>query len=101
MSNQPYSFFKSVEKSFDKAARFTKWEKGLLEQIKACNSIYSMRFPVKMDDGRIEVIEAYRVQHSQHKTPCKGGIRFALSVNLDEVMALAALMTFHCAISNG
>ena len=50
-----YSFFQSVEKSFDKASKFTNWENGLLEQIKACNSIYSMRFPVKMDDGHIEV----------------------------------------------
>jgi glutamate dehydrogenase (NAD(P)+) len=95
-----YSFFHSVEQSFDKAAKFTKWEKGLLEQIKACNSIYSMKFPVKMDDGRIEVIEAYRVQHSQHKTPCKGGIRFSMAVNQDEVMALASLMTYKCAIVN-
>lgn len=96
----PYSFFQSVEKSFDKAANFTQWEKGLLEQIKACNSVYSMRFPVKMDDGRIEVIEAYRVQHSQHKSPCKGGIRFSNEVNQDEVMALASLMTYKCAIVN-
>jgi glutamate dehydrogenase (NAD(P)+) len=99
-SQQPYSFFQSVEKSFDKAAKFTKWEKGVLEQIKACNSVYSMRFPVKMDDGRIEVIEAYRVQHSQHKSPCKGGIRFSDEVNQDEVMALASLMTYKCAIVN-
>ncbi|HCL05055.1 MAG TPA: glutamate dehydrogenase [Chitinophagaceae bacterium] len=98
--HKPYSFFHSVERSFDKAAKFTKWEKGLLEQIKACNSIYSMRFPVKMDDGRIEVIEAYRVQHSQHKSPCKGGIRFSDEVNQDEVMALASLMTYKCAIVN-
>jgi len=98
--NKEYSFFQSVEKSFDKASKYTKWEKGILEQIKACNSIYSMRFPVKMDDGRIEVIEAYRVQHSQHKSPCKGGIRFSLAVNQDEVMALAALMTYKCAIVN-
>jgi len=98
--HKPYSFFQSVERSFDKAAKFTKWEKGLLEQIKACNSIYSMRFPVKMDDGRIEVIEAYRVQHSQHKSPCKGGIRFCEEVNQDEVMALASLMTYKCAIVN-
>lgn len=99
-SQQPYSFFESVEKSFDKASKFTKWEKGLLEQIKACNSVYSMRFPVKMDDGTIEVIEAYRVQHSQHKSPCKGGIRFSEEVNQDEVMALASLMTYKCAIVN-
>ena len=99
-NNQPYSFFESVEKSFDKASKFTTWEQGILDQIKACNSIYSMRFPVKMDDGHIEVIEAYRVQHSQHKSPCKGGIRFSMAVNQDEVMALASLMTYKCAIVN-
>ena len=99
-AQKEYSFFQSVEKSFDKAAKFTKWDRGLLEQIKACNSIYSMRFPVKLDDGTIEVIEAYRVQHSQHKTPCKGGIRFSEAVNEDEVMALASLMTYKCAIVN-
>ncbi|MEY4051908.1 MAG: Glu/Leu/Phe/Val dehydrogenase [Chitinophagia bacterium] len=98
--NNEYSFFQSVERSFDKASKFTNWEQGILEQIKACNSIYSMRFPVKMDDGHIEVIEAYRVQHSQHKSPCKGGIRFSMAVNQDEVMALAALMTYKCAIVN-
>jgi glutamate dehydrogenase (NAD(P)+) len=54
---------------------------------------------VKIGD-KIEVIKAYRVQHSHHKTPCKGGIRFATAVNLDEVMALAALMTYKCAIVN-
>ena len=100
MSTQNHSFFENVEISFDKAAKFTKWDKGLLEQIKACNSIYSMKFPVKMDDGRIEVIEAFRVQHSQHKTPCKGGIRFSEFVNDDEVKALASLMTYKCAIVN-
>jgi glutamate dehydrogenase (NAD(P)+) len=100
MSNEQYSFFHNVERSFDKAAKFTKWDKGLLEQIKACNSVYRMRFPVKMDDGRIEVVEAYRVQHSQHKTPCKGGIRFSDAVDQDEVMALASLMTYKCAIVN-
>ena len=59
-----------------------------------------MRFPVKRDDGSIEVIEAYRVQHSHHKAPCKGGIRFSDEVNQDEVMALASLMTYKCAIVN-
>lgn len=94
-----YSFFGAVEKSFDKAAKFTSWDPGLLEQIKQCNAVYRMHFPVKVGD-KIEVIKAYRVQHSQHKLPCKGGIRFATSVNLDEVMALAALMTYKCAIVN-
>lgn len=94
-----YSFFGAVEKSFDKAAKFTNWDPGILEQIKQCNSVYRMHFPVKIGD-KVEVIKAYRVQHSHHKTPCKGGIRFATSVNLDEVMALAALMTYKCAIVN-
>ncbi|HEX6333294.1 MAG TPA: Glu/Leu/Phe/Val dehydrogenase [Flavisolibacter sp.] len=98
--NTEYSFFGAVERSFDKAAKFTNWDPGVLEQIKACNAVYRMKFPVRMDDGRIEVIEAYRVQHSHHKTPCKGGIRFAAEVNQDEVMALAALMTYKCAIVN-
>lgn len=94
-----YSFFGAVEQSFDKAAKFTSIDPGLLEQIKQCNSVYRMHFPVKIGD-KIEVIKAYRVQHSHHKTPCKGGIRFSTAVNLDEVMALAALMTYKCAIVN-
>lgn len=94
-----YSFFDAVCKSFDKAAKFTSFDQGLLEQIKQCNSVLRMNFPVRIGD-RIEVIKAYRVQHSQHKLPCKGGIRFSDMVNLDEVMALAALMTYKCAIVN-
>lgn len=100
MSSTAYSFFESVERSFDKAANFTKWDPGILEQIKACNSVLRLRFPVKRDNGTIEVMEAYRVQHSHHKAPCKGGIRFSDEVNQDEVMALAALMTYKCAIVN-
>ncbi len=100
MSDKHYSFFGAVERSFDKAAQHTKWDTGILDQIKACNAVYRMRFPIKRDDGNIEVIEAYRVQHSHHKTPCKGGIRFSMEVNQDEVMALAALMTYKCAIVN-
>ena len=99
-STVPYSFFQSVEKSFDKAAIFTDWDPGILEQIKQCNSVYQMRFPIKRENGEIVTIEAYRVQHSHHKAPCKGGIRFSLAVNQDEVMALAALMTYKCAIVN-
>src|SRR3954447_2414559 len=101
MSKQKsYSFFESVTKSFDKAASYTKWEPGLLEQIKVCNAVYQMHFPIRRDNGKIEVIEAYRVQHWHHKSPCKGGIRFSQEVNQDEVMALAALMTYKCAIVN-
>ena len=86
MQNQNFSFFQSVERSFDKAAKFTKWDKGLLTQIKACNSIYSMRFPVKMDDGRIEVIEAYQFYGKGHQTLAgKSGARylFLCSISID------------------
>ncbi len=97
MSNKNYSFFQSVEDYFDNAASATKLPKGLLEQIKACNAVYQMRFPVKIGKN-YHVIEAYRVQHSHHRLPTKGGIRYAMSVNQDEVMALAALMSYKCAI---
>jgi glutamate dehydrogenase (NAD(P)+) len=96
-SGHEISFFGNVERYFDRAAAFTNYPKGLLDQIKVCNSVYQMRFPVKIGD-KVEVIEAYRVQHSQHKVPCKGGIRYSMAVNQDEVMALAALMTYKCAI---
>lgn len=94
-----YSFFDAVCNSFDKAAGYTSFDKGILEQIKQCNSVLRLHFPVKVGD-KIEVVKAYRVQHSHHKLPCKGGIRFSDMVNLDEVMALAALMTYKCAIVN-
>lgn len=93
-----YSFFKNVENYFDNAAKHTNLPKGLLNQIKSCNAVYSMRFPVKMGTGDYEVIEAYRVQHSHHRLPTKGGIRYSDGVTQDEVMALAALMTYKCAI---
>lgn len=99
-TNVPYSFFNNVERSFDKAAVFTQWDSGILRQIKECNSVYQMRFPIKKENGDIVTLEAYRVQHSHHKSPCKGGIRFSVAVNQDEVMALAALMTYKCAIVN-
>ena len=95
--NPEYSFFDAVCKSFDKASKFTNFDAGILEQIKQCNSVLRMHFPVKIGD-KVVVIKAYRVQHSHHKQPCKGGIRFSEMVNLDEVMALAALMTYKCAI---
>ena len=97
MSEKQASFYKSVERNFDKAAKLTSHPKGLLSQIKACNAIYQMNFPVKIGKN-YEVIEAYRVQHSQHRLPTKGGIRFSHLVNQDEVMALATLMTYKCAL---
>lgn len=91
------NFFASVEQFVDNAAQYTDIPKGLVEQIKACNLVLKMKFPVRVGND-YEVIEAYRVQHSHHRMPTKGGIRFAESVDQDEVMALAALMTYKCAL---
>ena len=90
------SFFKNVERYFDHAGQYTKIPSGLLNQIKVCNSVYKMKFPVKVGN-EYQVLEAYRVQHSHHRVPTKGGIRYSEGVNQDEVMALAALMTYKCA----
>jgi len=90
-------FFNDVLKYFDRAAKFIDLPAGILDQIKYCNSVYRMKFPVKIGN-EYQVIEAYRVEHSHHKLPTKGGIRFSSAVNQDEVMALAALMTYKCAI---
>ncbi len=96
MSNA--QFFAQVNRMFDRAASHLDHPRGLLEQIRMCNSVYRMEFPLRRDDGSIETIEAYRAEHSHHKLPTKGGIRYADAVNEDEVMALAALMTYKCAI---
>src|SRR6185503_19325947 len=90
-------FYNDVLSSFDKAAAFTNFEPGLLHQIKICNSIYKMYFPIEIE-GKVQVIEGIRVQHSHHKTPTKGGIRYSKFVDEDEVKALATLMTFKCAV---
>ena len=91
-------FLQQVNTAFDRAAAFTSHDPTLLAQIKACNAVYYMSFPLKRDDGSIEVIHAWRAEHSQHKSPTKGGIRYSLEVSEDEVMALSALMTYKCAI---
>jgi len=92
------SFLEQVNRSFDRAAAISGHDPHLLAQIKGCNSVYRLTFPVKRDDGSIEVVQAWRAEHSHHKLPTKGGIRYSLMVNEDEVMALAALMTYKCAI---
>jgi glutamate dehydrogenase (NAD(P)+) len=97
MSEPVTSFYDSVQMYFDEAAKYTGLPEGLLNQIKVCNAVYKIYFPVKIKD-EVRVIEAYRVQHSHHRTPTKGGIRYSNHVNQEEVMALATLMSYKCAI---
>ena len=91
------SFYQSVQNYFDKAAAHTGLHPGLLKQIQVCNAVYRMHFPVKIGN-EVKVFEAYRVQHSHHRLPTKGGIRYSNHVNQEEVMALATLMSYKCAI---
>src|SRR5262249_18741835 len=100
MTRHDISFLEQVNRNFDKAAAFTRHDPTLLAQIKVCNSVYEIAFPLRRDDGSIEVIHAWRAEHSQHKLPTKGGIRFSPDVSADETMALAALMSYKCAVVN-
>jgi len=93
------SFHEMVSVLFDRAARHLPYEHGLLQQIKACNNLYSFNFPVKVE-GRVVMFQGWRAEHSHHRKPLKGGIRYSEDVNQDEVIALAALMTYKCALVN-
>jgi glutamate dehydrogenase (NAD(P)+) len=92
------SFLEQVNRAFDRAAAFTSHDPALLANIKSCKNLFYTSFPIKRDDGSIEVMHAWRAEHSHHKLPCKGGIRYAMAVDADEVQALAALMTYKCAL---
>ena len=96
-SSKEPTFRESVNMMFDKAISLIDISPGLAQKIKVCNSTYTVRFGVRLR-GDIHTFTGYRSVHSEHKEPVKGGIRFATSVNQDEVEALAALMTYKCAL---
>src|SRR5216117_2169840 len=85
---------------FDQAAARLRLDDGICKVLKSAAREITVHIPVQLDDGRIEVFTGYRVQHSIARGPGKGGIRFAPDVTLDEVRALAAWMTWKCAVVN-
>ncbi len=95
-ANEP-SFRESVDLMFNRAASLMDLPPGLEEKIRVCNATYTVRFGVRLR-GQIHTFTGYRSVHSEHMEPVKGGIRYALAVNQDEVEALAALMTYKCAL---
>ena len=94
--NEP-SFRKSVDLMVDKAMSVMKLDAGTARAIKACNAVLQVKFPVKIR-GKLETFTGWRATHSTHRLPSKGGIRFATYIDQDEIEALAALMTYKCAL---
>lgn len=96
--NEEPRFLEMVKMNFDRASKYTPFSEDMLEVMKSCNAVVRVSFPLRRDDGSIEVVRGYRAQHSHHRLPCKGGIRYSDEVDLQEVEALASLMTYKCAV---
>ncbi|KAJ2819264.1 NADP-dependent glutamate dehydrogenase, partial [Coemansia erecta] len=94
---QEPKFLKAVELFFDRASKYSDASEETLKHIKSTDAVLSVTFPVEKD-GKTVMIRGYRSQHSRHRLPCKGGIRFSSAVDLQEVEALSALMTYKCAV---
>src|SRR6202050_1825428 len=90
----------SAEVRFDEAAARLGLDDGMQKVLRSPSREIIVHIPVMLDDGRLEVFTGYRVQHSIARGPAKGGIRFAPDVTHDEVRALAAWMTWKCAVTN-
>ena len=90
----------SAEARFDNAAELLKIDDGIRKVLRSPSREITVHLPVLLDDGRIEVFTGYRVQHSIARGPAKGGIRYAPDVSIEEVRALAAWMTWKCAVVN-
>ncbi len=95
-----YNPLESMQKRFDEAVKILGLDEQFANVLRVPDKVVAANIPVTMDDGSIRVFEAYRVVHSAHLGPSKGGIRYSMDVNLDEVKALAAWMTWKCAVVN-
>jgi glutamate dehydrogenase (NAD(P)+) len=94
------SEWRTSQHQFDQAAELIGLEPELREILRECQREFTCHFPVEMEDGRVEVLTGYRVQHNINRGPAKGGIRYHPDVSLDEVKALAMWMTWKCAVVN-
>ncbi|MBA3665946.1 MAG: Glu/Leu/Phe/Val dehydrogenase, partial [Bacteroidetes bacterium] len=94
------SMFESVLARLDVAAKIMNLSEEVAQVLRNPQKQVKVSLPVMMDNGKIQVFEGYRTIHSTHLGPSKGGIRYAMDVNADEVMALAAWMSFKCAVAN-
>ncbi len=95
-----YNPLESMQRRFDEAKDILGLDEQFANVLRVPDKVVAANIPVTMDDGTIRVFEAYRVVHSVHLGPSKGGIRYSLDVNVDEVKALAAWMTWKCAVVN-
>lgn len=99
IEQESMTFREGVDLMVDRAALIMKLSPDAVKVVKACNAVLQLRFPVKLPD-RTEVVSGWWAIHSAHRLPAKGGLRYAPSVGLDEVEALAALMTYKCALAD-
>jgi len=97
LNSQEPSFRESVDIMFNRAVETIDLPPGMKEKIRVCNAVYTVRFGVRLR-GEVKTFTGHRAVHSEHMEPVKGGIRYADTVNRDEVEALAALMTYKCAL---
>jgi glutamate dehydrogenase (NAD(P)+) len=92
------SVYEAMAARFDTAVRMMDVDPGLVKYLRTTEREIIVHIPVTMDSGKLQMFDGYRVQHSTGRGPCKGGVRYSLSVTLDEIRGLAAEMTWKCAL---
>jgi glutamate dehydrogenase (NAD(P)+) len=98
MSNEKYEFFKVIQEYLNKASKVVQLDPAVELMLSQPKNELIVHFPVRMDTGEVKLFKGYRIQHSNILGPFKGGIRYHESVTLDDVKALASMMTWKCAL---